>query len=390
MEIRLSSRPDSPFLEAATAAGINIPTLCYLKETSPTGSCRICVVEVKGADRLLPACATPAEDGMEVTTDNARVRDARRSILEMLVASGRHNCFVMDLPPEDWTDFQLEAMSEPWHELACPAHGDCRLQDLVVEYGVSPKNLIPTAAEFPLDDSHPLIVRDFSRCILCGRCIAACNQVQVNSAIPEPFGRREGRPEVDSRGGGWFPTADYDKCVHCGECVQACPVGALFEKKAYGQGRHWETEKVRTTCPYCGVGCQMLLHVQDGKVVKVTGVDAVPNQGRLCVKGRFGYDFIHSDERLTMPLIKDGDGLPGGLLGGGPQLGRREVQGDQGPPRAQRPGRPVLGPGDQRRKLPDAETGARGGSVRTISITAPVFDTAPRWPVWPPRSVPGR
>jgi predicted molibdopterin-dependent oxidoreductase YjgC len=188
----------------------------------------------------------------------------------------------------------------------CPADGDCRLQELVKEYGVDTEHLVPQEADFPLDDGHPLMVRDFSRCILCGRCVAACNDVQVNGAIPPPFGRREEK----SLTGGWFPVADYDRCVHCGECVQACPVGALFEKKAFGLARAGEAHRVRTTCPYCGVGCQVWLHVKNGRVVKVTGVNGVvPNEGRLCVKGRFAYDFIHSPDRLTEPLIRENGAL---------------------------------------------------------------------------------
>jgi predicted molibdopterin-dependent oxidoreductase YjgC len=258
------------------------------------------VVEVKGSDQLLPACATPANEGMDIKTHSPKVVEARKTIIEMLLASGDHNCLVSEMPPEDWSEYQLEAMKRPWHQELCPAHGDCRLQDLAVEYGVNTGQLEPVHKDFPLDDTHPMIVRDFSRCIQCGRCVAACNEIQVNQAIPVPFGRREDHPE------GWYPLADYDKCTHCGECVQACPVGALFEKKSFGKAYANDVELVRTTCPYCGVGCQQWLHVKDGKIVKVTGVEkGSPNQGRLCVKGRFGFDFIYSNQRLTSPLIKE-------------------------------------------------------------------------------------
>ena len=294
--------PGQTILEVAREQGIHIPTLCHLPQVEATGVCRICVVEVAGADRLLPSCATPAGEGMDIKTDSPRVHEARKNILEMLVASGDHNCVVGNMPPEEWLDFQMAAMNKPWHGKICPAHGDCRLQDLAVEYGVRLENREGAGWEYPLDDGHPLIVRDYSRCIKCGRCVQACNEVQVNVAIPAPWGpRKDSNPES-----GWYPVADYDECVYCGECVQACPVGALFDKKTFGKEIGWGAERVRTTCPYCGVGCQVWLHVVDGKVVRVTGVEgAEPNKGSLCVKGRFGFDFIQSPERLTKPLIKE-------------------------------------------------------------------------------------
>jgi predicted molibdopterin-dependent oxidoreductase YjgC len=295
--------PGRTILEVASANGIRIPTLCHLKDTNPTGLCRICVVEVEGHDRLLPSCATPASDGMVILTDSPRVRTARKAILEMLLASGQHNCFVTDLDPDRWTDYQIEAMGRPWHQVICPAWGHCQLQDLVVEYGVRTEGIEPkSCSDAPLDDQQPLIVRDFARCIQCGRCIAACNEVQINLAIPYPYGRREDRPQPE----GWYPLADYNKCTHCGECVQACPVGALFEKRSFGLALEKELDRVKTTCTYCGVGCQIWLHIKKGRITKVTGVEgSIPNLGRLCVKGRFGFEFVHSHERLTHPLIKE-------------------------------------------------------------------------------------
>ena len=260
-------------LEAAEQNQVAIPTLCHLAEATPTGQCRICVVEVAGSDSLLPACATPAGEEMKIYTHSPVVREARKAILEMLLASGAHNCLVMDAPASQWSQSQLKIMEQPWHDRICPAHGGCRLQDLALEYGVGVKGMHQAVDGYPLDDDKPMIVRDFSRCIGCGRCVQACNEIQVHSAIAAPYGRREDRPQ------GWYPVVDYDRCTHCGQCVQACPVGALFEKKAFGLIGANEGEKIRTTCPYCGVGCQLWLHVKDGRVLKVTGVEeAKPNQ----------------------------------------------------------------------------------------------------------------
>ncbi len=295
--------PGQTILEAATAVGIEIPTLCHLKDATPTGACRVCVVEVKGARTLLTACATPAVKGMEVQTESVKVIAARKMVLEMLISSGNHNCAVNNEDQGDWTQFQLNAHKNDGSDQLCPVWGDCKLQDLAFRYQVKGGRFAAGTGDYPPEMANPLIVRDFSRCILCGRCVQACNEVQVNRAIS--FGYRGASAKIVASGD--RPLADSD-CVFCGECIQACPVGALVEKKSRYEWRPWETTKIRTTCPYCGVGCQQLLHVQDGRIVKVTGVeDAEPNKGRLCVKGRFGYDFIYSEERLKRPLIREGE-----------------------------------------------------------------------------------
>src|SRR5512145_854680 len=275
-------KPGQMILDAARNGGIEIPTLCYLKGASPTGACRICCVEVKGARSLMAACSTPVTPGMEVTTDSDLVHRARKKKVELLLSAGRHNY------------------------LMCEANGNCRLQDLAYFYKIT-KLKFPEKDEkdiYPTEDENPFIVRDFSRCILCGRCVQACNEIMVNRAISQ--GYRGAESKIVTGGDGGYTDSE---CVFCGQCVEVCPVGALTEKKAKGLGRPWETKKIRTTCPYCGVGCQQWLHVKDGKIVKVTAVeDAQPNQGRLCVKGRFAYDFIYSEERLKTPLIREKNG----------------------------------------------------------------------------------
>jgi formate dehydrogenase major subunit len=269
--------PGQTILEVALANSIVIPTLCHLKGCRATGACRICLVEVAGARALVASCSTPAENGMNVKTDTERVRRTRRLTVELLLASGKHNC------------------------ITCERSGNCTLQDLAYKYGVDDIRFPVTPQPHTTEDNNPFIIRDFTRCILCGRCVQACQDVQVNRAIS--FGYRGPKAKIIA---GMDTRYDLSDCVFCGQCVQACPVGALVEKKGKFLGRENDIRKVRTTCPYCGVGCQLWLHVKEKKIVKVTGVESgSPNKGRLCVKGRFGYDFIYSEERLKTPLIKE-------------------------------------------------------------------------------------
>ncbi len=290
-------------LEVAGKNGIDIPTLCHLKGTTPTGTCRVCVVEVAGKDDLVTACSTAAEKDMVVRTESPRVVASRRKTIAAMLASGNHNCTISGTSGKDWTRFQLGVHEADGADKLCPAWGDCRLQDLAYRYQVTGNISGHDGAPYPMEMANPFILRDFSRCIRCGRCVKACREVQVNNAIqirPAADGSIDKIITPDDK-----PLAESE-CVFCGECVQACPVGALVFKNSRYTARPWETRRVKTTCGYCGVGCQLYLHVKDNTVMKVTGAEnTAPNYGSLCVKGRFGYDFIASKERLTTPLIKE-------------------------------------------------------------------------------------
>jgi len=219
---------------------------------------------------------------MEVVTANDRVLEARRLIVQLLLASGNHNC------------------------LTCQSNGACELQKLAYDLGIEALAFPARSSGYPRDDSNAMIERDPDKCILCSRCVRACQEVQVNEVLD--FGYRGRRSKIVTA---WdLPYAESD-CVFCGECVSVCPTGALTEKQAKFQGRPWELKKVRTTCPYCGTGCQLDLNVRDGRVVKVTSdtLHGPPNYGSLCVKGRFGYDFIHHPDRLTAPLVRHKEGF---------------------------------------------------------------------------------
>lgn len=270
-------------LEAATQMGIDIPTLCHDPELSKPGACRLCVVEIKGMRNLPASCVTTVMEGMEVETESEAVVNARRAIIDLLLANHPLDC------------------------MTCQRFGDCKLADYAYRYGVRESSFSGAKTDFDLDESSPVLSRDMNKCILCGKCVRVCSEI-VGRSVYDFTSRgftTKVAPALDV-GLGEF---DESRCVSCGSCVAVCPVGAIVEKNMKGKGRSWEVNKVKTTCPYCGCGCNFDLNVKDGKVIGVTSNPSSEVNGRhLCVKGRFGYDFIHSSDRLTSPLIKkDGE-----------------------------------------------------------------------------------
>jgi len=264
-------------LQAAEQAGVKIPTLCHLKELTPCSACRICVVEVEGARSLATACSYPVTPGMKVHTRTDRVLNARRLIMELMLS-----------------DHPLDCMT-------CEKTGTCKLQDLAYEMGLKGSRMKGEQHQYPLDLSNPFIIRDYNKCVLCERCTRICDEIQGSTAI-----------DYIHRGFHTKVAVPYDQsltgsdCVFCGQCVSVCPVGALTERSRTGKGREWEFQKVKTTCSYCGVGCTLVLNVKEGEIVRVTSDrEAGVNRGNMCVKGRFGFDYVHSPDRLTEPLIKE-------------------------------------------------------------------------------------
>ena len=257
----------STILDACKRAGIETPTLCYGDTLTPVNVCRVCVVELEGARTLVPSCSRKVEDGMVVQTDSERVRTSRRLVLELLASS-------VDLSLAD--DAQRYA----------------------ADYDAHPERFGPDAATVSQDVKidNDLYVRDYSKCILCYRCVEACGVDHQNTFAIHVAGRGFGAhisTELD------VPLPD-SACVYCGNCIAVCPTGALMFKSEYDlrQAGAWDESRqteVQTVCPYCGVGCNLELHVQDGDIVKVTSPDDHDvTRGNLCIKGRFGFQHVQN------------------------------------------------------------------------------------------------
>ncbi len=276
--------------EVANGRGLKIPHLCHKPAPGyrPDGNCRACMVEIEGERTLAASCIREPSDGMVVTTNNARAENARKMVMELLLA---------DQPERD------------------AAHDkSSHLWDMAEENGVEDSRFPTIEPErIPLlDDSHVAMRVNLDACIQCGLCVRACREVQVNDVIG-----------MAGRGHDAYPTFDMadpmgaSSCVACGECVQACPTGALMpstvlDAQEVGDSKDFDSE-TESVCPFCGVGCKVSLKVKDGKVKYVEGINGPANEGRLCVKGRFGFDYIHHPHRLTKPLIRREDAPAKGL-----------------------------------------------------------------------------
>ncbi|MEN8163216.1 MAG: molybdopterin-dependent oxidoreductase [Acidobacteriota bacterium] len=261
-------------LDVLRRLDLDIPTLCHDDRLTPFGGCRLCVVERKdGRGGMIPACSTPVQRGMAIETETEAVIESRRRNLQLLVLNHRMECPV------------------------CERSGDCRFQDLIYLYGVPEEQLLFERIRCPRDEDSPVIVRDPEKCILCGKCVRLCDEVQGVAEIG-----------LISRGLDAVVTTMLDRplnCEFCGQCVNACPVGALIAKPYVNEIPAWLREHRTTVCSCCSCGCELDAELYEGRIVRVTSSPGGgPNDGTLCAKGWLGWDILSNPERLTRPLVR--------------------------------------------------------------------------------------
>jgi len=270
-------------LEACLENNIFIPHLCYDPRLKPQGACRLCVVEIEGVAGVVASCVTEVKNGMRIKTSTPLINELVKVNLELIISDHPMDC------------------------MTCEVCGSCMLQDLAYLYNIKEISYKGAIHEKKVFSDNPFIYRDNEKCILCGRCVRMCDDVVGANAIG--YAHRGFESEI-------IPAFEKSMlltdCVFCGNCISTCPVGALLSKPYIKSARVWETKQVKTICPYCGVGCEIILHVKDNKIVNVStqvGLNVNnANKGNLCVKGRFGLDFVASSKRLTQPLLKSKNG----------------------------------------------------------------------------------
>ena len=278
-------------LDACRSAGVDTPTLCFLENLTPVNVCRICVVELKGARTLAPACSRKVEQGMDIQTDSERVRLARKMVLEFLGSS-----VDLSTAPETKTYMaRYQARPERYGTPGPPAGAGERDACEPGHHQIPDGSHAETVHQ-PVKVDNDLYVRDYSKCILCYKCVEACGSDAQNTFAIAVAGRGfDARISTEAN----VPLPD-SACVYCGNCIGVCPTGALMFKSEHEmrQTGKWDEarqKKTDTICPYCGVGCTLTLHTQDNRIVKVTSpLDVTITHGHLCIKGRFGFEFVQN------------------------------------------------------------------------------------------------
>src|SRR4051794_27348533 len=267
----VEARANETVIEVADRLGVEIPRLCYKPGLDTAGNCRACMVEIKGERTLAPSCCRTATQGMDVKSDSERAVAAQKMVLELLQS---------DMPETEYT-----------------RHNEVDLWSAKLNVG-EPR--FPSRGQVSADPSHPAIAVNLDACIQCTRCLRACRDEQVNDVIGLAFRGEHAKIVFDMDN-----PMGVSTCVACGECVQACPTGALMPAREVALPV--PDKQVESVCPYCGVGCQLTYNVKDNKILFVEGRDGPANHGRLCVKGRYGFDYAHHPHRLTTPLIRRAD-----------------------------------------------------------------------------------
>ena len=268
--------PGATVLETALANGIDIPRLCYHPALKPAGGCRLCLVEIEGRPNPAPSCGLACEDNLVVRTHSEQLTKLRRDVLELFVSEHPLDC------------------------ATCAKDGACDLQRYAGEYGIPETSFNIELSRTLYQDDNPFFVRDHQYCILCGKCVRVCDEVVGMSAID--YAGRGFESHIATPFDGLMVDSS---CVFCGSCVQVCPTAALLPKPLIGRGRVVDFTPRRTICGYCGVGCSLEFEVKDERIVYARGYPEAPVNGEfLCVKGRSGWDFLTSPERLTQPLVR--------------------------------------------------------------------------------------
>ncbi len=271
---------DMNLIDAAELAGIHIPNLCYLKGMKGVGACRLCMVEVEGSRNPLIACTTKVKEGMVVRTDTEPIREQRKFVIDLILSMHPLDC------------------------MTCKKAGVCNLQKYTHDFGMKKTSFTMKSFGHPVDVGNPFIKMSPDYCILCGRCIRVCKEQDTNVL------------DFMGRGVGAKVTTVVDRSLHesnctfCGSCIDACPVNAIMEYDRFKGGREWEHEKNNAVCMLCGNACDIVVSTQDGKVKKInTGAEKGSAMKYICAYGRFGYDYVDSETRITTPMVRVNDEL---------------------------------------------------------------------------------